>query len=43
MLVNHGRAICRARGPKCPECPLRTLCPSAKAFIAAARKKEQAA
>lgn len=43
MLVNHGRAICRARGPKCPECPLRTLCPSAKAFIAAARNKEQAA
>lgn len=29
ILVNHGRAICVARKPKCPECPLRRLCPSA--------------
>ena len=29
MLVNHGRAICQARKPRCPECPLRKLCPSA--------------
>ncbi len=29
MLVNHGRAVCRARKPRCPECPLRSLCPSA--------------
>jgi endonuclease-3 len=29
MLVNHGRAVCRARKPLCPECPLRRLCPSA--------------
>jgi endonuclease-3 len=29
LLVNHGRAICRARKPKCPECRLAELCPSA--------------
>jgi endonuclease-3 len=27
MLVNHGRAVCRARQPRCGECPLRDLCP----------------
>lgn len=27
MLVNHGRQICQARNPKCPECPLSHLCP----------------
>ena len=43
MLVNHGRAICQARQPKCPECPLLTLCPSAKALIAAAKKKKRRA
>jgi endonuclease-3 len=29
MLVNHGRKICQARKPNCPECGLRPLCPSA--------------
>jgi len=29
LLVNHGRAVCQARKPKCPECQLRALCPSA--------------
>lgn len=28
-LVHHGRAICTARKPDCPDCPLRDLCPSA--------------
>ena len=28
LLVNHGRRICRARKPKCPECKLAGLCPS---------------
>ncbi len=23
----HGRLVCRARSPLCPECPLRSLCP----------------
>jgi endonuclease-3 len=29
LLVDHGRALCQARRPKCPECFLRKLCPSA--------------
>jgi endonuclease-3 len=29
LLVEHGRAICQARRPKCPECFLGKLCPSA--------------
>ena len=33
MLVNHGRKICQARKPRCPECPLRKLCPSAAKFF----------
>ncbi|MGD9346836.1 MAG: endonuclease III [Candidatus Aminicenantes bacterium] len=28
MLVNHGRQVCQARKPRCPECPLNHLCPS---------------
>ncbi len=26
-VVSHGRAVCQARKPDCPVCPLRTLCP----------------
>ena len=29
MLVNHGRKVCQARKPLCPECRLQELCPSA--------------
>jgi endonuclease-3 len=32
MLVNHGRKICPARKPLCPQCVLKHLCPSAKDF-----------
>ena len=40
MLVSHGRAVCQARQPRCPECPLKTLCPSAaKLFPELKRKK----
>jgi endonuclease-3 len=28
LLVNHGRAVCRARKPKCGSCKLGPLCPS---------------
>ncbi len=31
LLVEHGRALCPARKPKCPECFLRRHCPSAGA------------
>jgi endonuclease III len=30
MLILHGRAICVARKPKCSECLLNELCPSAQ-------------
>jgi endonuclease-3 len=33
MLVNHGRNTCQARKPNCPECELRSLCPSADDFF----------
>ncbi|MGD8395569.1 MAG: endonuclease III [Candidatus Eiseniibacteriota bacterium] len=29
-LILHGRAICRARGPRCDACPLADICPSAE-------------
>ena len=29
LLIFHGRQICVARKPRCPECPLADLCPSA--------------
>jgi endonuclease-3 len=30
LLITHGRRLCRARKPHCPECPLLDLCPHAK-------------
>ena len=33
VLINHGRQICKARKPNCPECPVRDVCPSVKQFI----------
>jgi endonuclease-3 len=33
LLVNHGRAVCQARKPRCPACKLRALCPSAEKVI----------
>jgi endonuclease-3 len=29
QIIHHGRALCVARGPKCMECPLETLCHAA--------------
>ena len=29
LLIFHGRQICVARRPRCAECPLADLCPSA--------------
>jgi endonuclease-3 len=39
LLVEHGRALCQARKPKCPDCFLRRLCPSAEAFISGGKPK----
>jgi len=36
MLVNHGRKICPARKPLCPQCGVKLLCPSAKDFYSEA-------
>lgn len=30
QLIQHGRAVCIARRPRCPECVLADLCPSAR-------------
>jgi endonuclease-3 len=27
LMISHGRTICIARKPKCPECPLNDICP----------------
>jgi endonuclease-3 len=31
-LIKHGRRVCGAQRPRCPECVLRDLCPSARKF-----------
>ncbi|MBI4548305.1 MAG: endonuclease III [Ignavibacteriae bacterium] len=33
LLILHGRKTCQARKPKCPECSLNELCPSAEQFM----------
>ncbi len=38
LLVDHGRAVCQARKPRCPECFLRRLCPAATAFFPELKK-----
>lgn len=30
LLIFHGRSICVARAPRCADCPVRKLCPSAE-------------
>lgn len=39
LLVEHGRALCQARKPKCPECFLRRFCPSAETLILGGKLK----
>lgn len=33
LLINHGRKVCQARRPLCPECSIKHLCPSAGKFF----------
>jgi len=33
VFVNHGRNVCQARKPLCPECALKSLCPSPVEFF----------
>lgn len=30
LLIHHGRKICKAKNPRCKECPLKEICPSAQ-------------
>jgi endonuclease-3 len=39
LLVEHGRALCQARKPNCPECFLKKLCPSAADFVAGEKQQ----
>jgi endonuclease-3 len=32
LVIDHGRAVCTARAPACPTCPLVDLCPSSARF-----------
>jgi endonuclease III len=36
-LNRHGKFICTARKPKCPECVLKTGCPSAESYLASGK------
>jgi endonuclease-3 len=33
LLIRHGRRTCTARAPRCPECPLRRMCPYGRAVL----------
>jgi len=37
LLIEHGRKVCAAKKPKCPECVLGKLCPSKKKFYPGGR------
>jgi endonuclease-3 len=34
LLIRHGRRTCVARTPRCPECPLRRMCPEGRRRLA---------
>jgi len=38
LLILHGRAVCDARKPRCPDCVLRRECPSAENFMKTFRR-----
>ena len=40
MTIFHGRAICNARKPKCPDCELAELCPSENLPVKARAKSQ---
>lgn len=41
LLINHGRAICTAKDPRCDLCPLSDVCPSAFQFPRFKRTKSK--
>lgn len=40
LFIDHGRAVCIARRPRCEACVLNTLCPSAGLFASSARRRK---
>ena len=34
LLIDHGRQVCQARKPACDRCPVASLCPSGRYFLA---------
>jgi endonuclease-3 len=38
-LLEHGRRVCRARQPRCPLCPVSSICPSYGVFYPVARRE----
>jgi endonuclease-3 len=42
LLIWHGRAICTARAPRCPECALLDLCPEGRSRVPSARRRHTA-
>jgi endonuclease-3 len=32
LLIEHGRKVCDAKKPRCPDCVLRRICPSESVF-----------
>jgi endonuclease-3 len=42
-LIEHGRRVCDARKPKCDECVLNDICPSAFTFVKKVPAKKKAA
>jgi endonuclease III len=43
LLIEHGRAICIARQPKCPECVIGEWCPSKRVFLQKVQKPQKGA
>jgi endonuclease III len=39
LLIDHGRAICQARTPKCQICPLLPYCPAGQKLVKSVTKK----
>ncbi|WP_456430965.1 endonuclease III [Thermosulfuriphilus sp.] len=33
IFIDHGRKVCKARKPRCQDCPVKDLCPSAREFL----------